>query len=383
MKIAHVLGHNSNWSIDSYNNQNIGDNFLITAYSHGMKFLTKKSFQNILDLSMIDLQYYGKKHSKGKLSEFDFHPSNVSSDDVTNVYFENCLKQAIKFQQENNFSNIIIPHLYEDEEVYSIVQTIKNINKYVSKIKRNGEKYFMTLPFANHIIVDKAKVEEILFECTDMDICFDGFFVVCENKPETRRKLSINLKLMKNLARVLKTLKDQGFETIYGYANWDAVIYLAHTDIDYITIGTYENLRNFDIKRFTEDESGGGSKGYYFSEKLLNMVRADDITLLRGMDCLEYIRNERNIFSDIILEEGFPWNIHKPDVNKNYLLAISRLLNNISGFTDIEERRKYVSGLVKNAIDTYDQINDKGVYLDKISDNYHLSTWRAFLSLSI
>jgi len=383
MKITHLLGHNSNWSIDSYHEQNIGDNFLITAYSHGMKFKTKKTFQKILDQSMIDLQYYGKKHSKGKLSEFSFHPSNVNGDDVTNVYFENCLKQAIKFQQDNNFKNIIIPHLYEDEEVSSIIQTIKSINRYVSKIQRNGEKYFMTLPFANHIIVDKVKVEEILLECTDMNICFDGFFVICENKPEIRKKLSTNLKLMKNLGRVLKTLKSQGFETIYGYANWDAILYLAHTDIDYITIGTYENLRNFDIKRFTEDESGGGSKGYYFSEILLNMVRADDITILREMDCLELIKNKRNIFSDIILEEGFPWNIHKPDVNKNYLLAISRLLITISQIEDIQERKKFVMGLVENAINTYDTISENNVYLDKISDNYHLSVWRSFLSLSI
>ncbi len=42
-------------------------------------------------------------------------------------------------------------------------------------------KYFMTLPFANHILIDKEKVEQILFECTDRRIGFDGYrdFIMC------------------------------------------------------------------------------------------------------------------------------------------------------------------------------------------------------------
>ncbi len=174
-------------------------------------------------------------------------------------------------------------------------------------------------------------------------VSFDGYFIVCENKPEFRKKLTTDIKVLRNLSKVLKTLKQQDFETIYAYANWDAIIMLALTDIDYVTIGTYENLRNFDIKRFTEDESGGGSKGYYFSEKLLNMVKADSVTLIRDTDNLNIIKNEKNIFSDIILKNGYPWNIHKPDVNKNYLLAISRLLNTISIINDKRKEKNMFS----------------------------------------
>jgi hypothetical protein len=382
MKVTHLLGHNSNWNIEAYFGQQIGEYFIITAFNHGTEFNAKNNFQKIHDISMIDLQFYGKKHKLGKLSEFSFHPANCPDKAVTSIYFENCQKQAITFQQEAGFKNIIIPHFYENEEVSDIVETIKKISRYVSKIKKEGEKYFMTLPFANHVIIDKDKVEEILFESTDMNISFDGYYVVCENKPEHRKKLTTDLKVLRNLSKVLKTLKQQEFETIYAYANWDAIIMLAQTDIDYITIGTYENLRNFDIKRFTEDESGGGSKGYYFSEKLLNMVKADYVTLIRDTNNLDIIRNDKNIFSDIILKEGYPWNIHKPDVNKNYLLAISRLLNKISTIADIDERKQYVLGLINNAIKNYKNLEQRGVYLDNESENYHLNTWKTYFANS-
>lgn len=384
MKITQVLGHNSNWNVDSYIGQNIGNFFLISAFTHGINFDSKALLKKVLDVSMIDLQFYGKNSNlqKGKLTEFPFHTSNIDDDEITNVYFESCAKQAIQFQIEKNFKNIVIPLFYENDEVNEIIYSIRTINNYVSKLDNKKHKFFMTLPFANHIIIDKDKVEEILFACTDMDICFDGYFITCENKPETKKKLTTDIKIFKNLTRVFKTLKAQNFETVYAYANWDAIIYLAQTDIDYITIGTYENLRNFDIKRFTEDISGGGSKGYYFSEKLLNMVRADDVTMLNDTGNINIIKNEKNIFSDIILKEGYPWNIHKPDVNKNYLLSISRLLLKISSISDLELRKIYVMGLIENAINNYNNLEGDRVFLNNESSNYHLNIWKTYLAKS-
>jgi hypothetical protein len=384
MKITHALGHNSNWNIDSYFKQDVGDYFLITAFTHGVNFDSKPLLKKVLDNSMIDLQFYGKNANiqKGKLDEFPFHTSNSGENEITSVYFENCAKQAIQFQIERNFKNIIVPLFYENDDIQDIIYTIKTLNKYVSKLDNGKYKFFMTLPLANHIIIDDDKVEEILFNCTDMDICFDGYFITCENKPETRKKLTTDIKIFKNLTRVFKTLKQQEFETIYAYANWDALIYLAQTDIDYLTIGTYENLRNFDIKRFTEDVSGGGSKGYYFSEKLLNMVRADDVTLVRDTDNLNIIRNEKNIFSDIILKEGYPWNIHKPDVNKNYLFSISQLLKKVSSITDLEFRKVYVMDLIEKAIKNYNYLEGNSVFLNNESSNYHLNIWKTYLANS-
>ncbi len=380
MKVTHILGHNANWNIESYLGQQIGDYFLITAFNHGFDYNLKKDFQKIQDISMIDLQFYGKKFKTGKFEKFPFHPVNCDKDAMTSIYFQNCIKESIIFQKDRGYGNIIIPHFYENEEVRDIIGTIINCNQYVSKIKNNNEKYFMTLPFANHIIIDKDKVEEILFACTNMNIQFDGYFIVCENKPENKKKLTTDLKVLKNITKVLKTLKHQEFETIYAYANWDAILLLSQTDIDYVTIGTYENLRNFDIKRFTEIESGGSSKGYYFSEKLLNMIKADSVTLIRNTDNLDIIRNDKNIFSDIILKDGYPWNIHKPDVNKNYLLAISRLLKQVSNITDITERKKFVNSLIDKAINNYNTLESKGVYLDNESSNYHLNIWKTYLA---
>nr|WP_320060043.1 hypothetical protein [uncultured Bacteroides sp.] len=385
MKIVQILGHNPNWNIETFTQQSIGDEFLITAFSFGSKFVDNKRVAPVLDKSMLDLQFYGQKNSaslsKGKLSDFDFHPARFSDDDeeATNIRINKCIEEAIEYQISLGFKKIIIPHFYEDNYVAGITSTIKVINQYVKNHKKEGIEYFMTLPLAYDIIRNQDNVENLLLELTDMSIIFDGYFVVCENKPEQGHKISNDIKLIANLSQVLRVLKYQGFKTIYGYANWDAIFFLAQTDIDYITIGTYENLRNFSIKRFTEDTSGGASQGYYFSEKLLNMVRAKDLINIRANGMLDIIENEQNIFSDVILNKNYVWNIHKPDVNKNYLLSISSLLKKISKIANIKDRIIYVLFLIQEAIENYQILDDNYVVLQSEGRNYHLNIWLMYL----
>lgn len=388
MKIVHSLGHNHNWNIESYYEQEIGDEFLITAFTFGADFESNKRIVPILEKCWIDLQFYGKKASgqisSGKLSEFSFHPANiVNEEELTNIYIQELIEQAIKFQEEKGFKKIIIPHYYEDTDSQAIIAIIKTTNRYLKSNGKKNVEYFMTLPFAYDIIRDNDKVNHLLIELTDMDIVFDGYFIACENKPEQGQKISRDSRLISNLSKVLRILKIQGFKTFYAYANWDAIVFLAQTDIDYISIGTYENLRNFSNKRFTEDISGGASDGYYFSEKMLNMVRAKDLKIIRELNALDLIRNERNIFSEIILQVDFKWNIHKPDVNKNYLLSVSRLLKKISDIDDNYKRTFYVLCLIQRANETYEKLNEEYILLQNEGRNYHLSVWQTQLLKSI
>jgi len=386
MKLIHILGHNFNWNIDSYIDQNIGDEFLITAFSLGNTYSSNSRIKPILDKCMIDLQFYGKKAqlSKGSLTKFDFHPANcIGIDEPTNVYFESCINDAINYQIKQGFKKIIIPNYYEDTDLRKITSFIKYANSFLIENKIDGVEYFMSIPLAYDIVRNNDFVDQLLIDLTDMEIAFDGYFIACENKPEQGHKISVDLRLITNLSKIFKTLKAQNFKTIYAYANWDALIYLSQTDIDYITIGTFENLRNFSKKRYTEDISGGASKGYYFSEKLLNMVRAMDLLNIRDNNMLDSIRNDRNIFSDIILIPGYDWNIHKPDVNKNYLLSISKLLNSVAEIYPIQDRIMYVLSLIQGGIDKYKQLDRSYVTLQSEGKNYHLNIWFNYLLKTI
>ncbi len=392
MKIYHQLGHNHKWALDAHFENGIGDGFIFCAYSFAYgkigQGVGKYKSPKYIDKSMIDLQFYGSKKTadSGKLSSYPFNPTYLQSDDSTMISGSELIKRAILYQEKLSIKNIIIPVFYhEQNELNSYLKYLNKINKFViGRKKKNSPnfKYYMTVPFSNEAILDENYVEDILQAMTDMSIAFDGYYIVCDAKPEYKKKISIDYDYYENLIKIFRVLKSQNFISVYGYANWDALLFSALCDIDYITIGTYENLRNFNIKRYTESLAGGPSQGWYFSEKLLNCIRAQELKKLRRNNCLDLIANEKNIFSDIVLNADYIWNTHKPDVHKNYLLAISRLLNEITSFQSVKKRMKVLEQRIVEARNLYEDLanNYRSFLVDECSD-YHLGTWESIIKM--
>ncbi|HEY4515591.1 MAG TPA: hypothetical protein VJH67_00150 [Candidatus Paceibacterota bacterium] len=379
MKLLHQLGHNHKWALDAFFENNIGDGFILSAFSIEKEkigqILSGYSPDKYLPVSFLDLQFYaGKDSLGGKLDTYGFHPINHKTED-TEVSTLDAVMAGVKFQEKLGFKNILIPNIYIDPENPDRTgRLIKEINKRISKERKENILYFMTIPIIGSVIDNDSDVEKLLQELTDMDICFDGYYVVCESNLEFKKKISTDYKYYINLSKILTTLKKQDFKTMLGFSNIDALVFSTMADIDYITIGTYENLRKFSIKRFTEESNGGASEGWYYSGKILNFIKARQIEIFRGKGLLNLIKNQDNVFSDVILTEGYQWNTHRPDVHKNYLVEISRQLKELNS-REVSNRSKYFIEIVEKSRGLYHDLESKGVYLDDESSNYHLATW--------
>ncbi len=388
MKLLHQLGHNYIWALDSYFKNNIGDGFIIGAYSIekdkiGGELSGYKS-EEYLPISFIDLQFYGSKASNGrKLKTYDFHPINHPKSSATEISTVDAVLAGIKFQEKLGLTNIIIPNLYihtdKEEQNTKLLRTINAKVKSHKKQKKEEASYFLTVPISGSLIREDEEVEKLLQELTDMEIEFDGYYIACESNLEARKKISVDFKYYSNLNKVISTLKKQGFKIILGFANVDALVFAALENIDYVSIGTYENLRNFNIKRFTLENTGGKSDGWYYSEKIMNFISANRLEIFYKRNAIEIIRNEDNIFSDVILRQGYSWNTHRPDVHKNYLLAISRQLKKIGEGKTRQERITILERMIKDARKNHKEIEKKGIIVDDESSNYHLPLWLTIL----
>ncbi len=384
MKILHQLGHNKKWNIDALFENGIGDGLIYGAFNTELEKLQNFD-KKLLDLSLVDLQYYGKHSSKdlGKFDTYQFHPASshiegkTTTDGMTNIY------NGIKFQENIGVSKIIIPNYYEQRNADKFIEIIKKANEYIGKNKKDGLFYYMTIPLSNSFIHDDATINRLLTFLTDMHIHFDGYYIVCESSPGYKQKVSVDSNYLENVSKFFSVIKKQSFSVVFGYANWDAILFISLVDMDYVTIGTYENLRNFSPTRYSQEGTGGPSDGWYFSEKLLNFIRAREITNLRRKECLNLISNEMNIFSDVILEPGFAWNTHKPEVHKNYLLSISKLLQEISSLPNKIKKIEFMLKKIETARNTYMDLAGRKVFLTDESDDYHLGTWFSFLRSKI
>ncbi|MBK9331668.1 MAG: hypothetical protein IPM96_04485 [Ignavibacteria bacterium] len=297
VKILHQLGHRSNWNLDCFFENQIGDGFIFSAYSFPEGKISTPisgySADEYLPISLVDLQYYGYKNSKdkGQLSSYDFHPAKMESDGTTITDYPYLIVKGIDYQEKLGLSKIIIPMRCEvNKDIDKLASIVDKINNYITKNKNNGVEYFLTVSFNDSEIKDSEWVEKILTLLTNVNKKFDGYYVVCDLAPEYKKKISVHYDYYNNLTRIFSILKKNGFKTIYGYANWDAIAFIALTDIDYVSIGSFENLRRFSIKRFTEDIGGGPSQGWYYSEKVMNMIRSQELVKLRSNNCINLIQ---------------------------------------------------------------------------------------------
>lgn len=393
LKILHQLGHRQKWNLDCYFDNQIGDGFIFSAFSFAKSEIGKKISgyepEQYLPISFLDLQYYGYKNSKdkGKLNTYDFHPAKMEADGTTVTEYPKLIFDGINHQIKIGVKKVIIPMRCETtKDITKFSAIVEKINEYVSTKKKKNIEYYLTVPFTDSEIKDTDWVEKVLTLLTNINKVFNGYYIVCDTAPEYKKKISVNYDYYKNLTRIFSVLKKNNFKLIYGYANWDAIIFLALVDIDYISIGTFENLRKFNIKRFTEDVGGGPSQGWYYSEKLLNMIKSQELVKLRGSDCIKLIENKNNIFSGIILDRAYPWvnnGNNRPDVHKNYLLSISRELREISLQKIGNDRINYVLKRIGAAKNIYKYLYDKKVYLEDESSDYHLSVWETFLKSNL
>jgi hypothetical protein len=386
MKLLHKLGHNYKWGLDAYFQNHIGDGFILCAYSISKDLigtaLSGYKKEDYLPISFLDLQFYASKASNGgSLKTYAFHPANHQATKNTEVSNLDAVIAGVQFQEKAGFKNIIVPSVYiHPDRGNKTSLFIQEANAKIKKIKKSGSKYFLTVPISGKTIREDSEVEKLLQELTDMDIEFDGYYIACEPNLETKKKISVDFNYYMNLGKILSTLKKQNFKVILGFANVDSLVFAATSEIDYVSIGTYENLRNFNIKRFMGDVKGGPSEGWYYSEKLMNFIKARQLDIIRKRGALDLIKNDENIFSDIILKEGYPWNTHRPDIHKNYLLAISRQLEKIGSAGSESERVAVLKNMIETARNAYKKLEEQGIFLDDESSNYHLPLWMTVIN---
>ena len=214
MKILHQLGHNYIWSLDSHFKNNVGDGFILGAYSIEKdkisQGLSGYKPEEYLPISFIDLQFYGSKASNGrKLKTYDFHPINHPKSSSTEVSTVDAALAGIKFQEELGLKNVIVPNLYihtDKEEQNTTLLKALNAKVAAHKKKIKGEAtYFLTVPISGSLIREDEEEEKLLQELTEMEIEFDGYYIVCEPNLEARKKVSVDFKYYSNLNKVICT----------------------------------------------------------------------------------------------------------------------------------------------------------------------------------
>ena len=164
-----------------------------------------------------------------------------------------------------------------------------------------------------------------------------------------------------------------------GYNDIEGILYYIASP-DAISMGSYENLRRFEIRRFTTTPRQMQSPpiARLYSGKLFQFIDYRYIDSILSM-----YGNSKNIFEDskykpLMFKPEYNWHFQRPEPYKHFFLIFTEQIRSLP--SSFEERIVFLRNSFRKAIDLFKEIIDSGVYLDENSDGSHLNFWLTALN---
>lgn len=374
MKVYHQTGFRLNWNIDCFQ-QNVGDGLIFSPINIDSDKLIQLD-NSLKETSFLDPQLYLLNEAKGTLDTYPYFPGNIKPDystpDLDNS--NQILAQlCIDYQLKNNFEYIVIPtRYYVDNPTTYFLQTGDYfVSPFIDYIRTQGikKKILQSVIVKTIMLTDEEKRNETLNWITGQQI--DGVYLIFEDNA-TGKQIK-DFEFLLNALNFIHILKMNGMEVHLGYNNTEAILYSIAMP-DSVSIGSYENLRSFGIKRFQDLENGPmrAPRARLYSSLLLQWI---DYQYIDAMSKL--IDNYENYFDDseykpLMFKPDYNWQFMKPEPYKHYFYVFN---NQIKALPETQlERIESLKANIRQSVNLFRKIEET-VLLDDDSNGSHLPNW--------
>lgn len=375
MKVYHQTGFRDNWNRESYL-KGIGDGLIYSPVNIDADKLLGID-RSLKISSFLDPQLYLLAEAKGNLHTYPYFPGNLKPDfstpDLDNSNLQ-IAKLCIDYQLDNEFEYLVIPTRYNEDNPtsYFLQSTEFFVLPFCEYVRDNKieKKILLSVIVKSIMLSDKEKRDEVLNWITSHQQV-DGVYLIFENNFSYKQIKDFDFLL--NALQFIRILKENKMEVHIGYTNTEAILYSIAMP-DSITIGSYENLRSFGIKRFQEIESSPmrSPNARLYSSKLFQWI---DYQYIEAMKSL--LHSYESFFDDselkpLMFKSEFKWHFAKPEPYKHYFYVFYNQIKALPKEQDL--RIEKLEKDIKTAINLFENI-EKFVLLDDNSNGSHLPTW--------
>ncbi|MBN2285260.1 MAG: hypothetical protein JXI43_02340 [Tissierellales bacterium] len=368
MDVYHQTGHNSVWNIDSFIEDNAGSGLIFSPVNDSAEKILNIS-EDVKKVSFFDPQLYLPKSLKGKLSSFDYFPSNFRKDFKTsdfNQEKQEIAQRCIDFQIANHFKYVVIPSRYYEvlpSNFYEQFEDhlIEPFLFYYQSLK-SPKKIILTIIVKQEQLMNDLNRDELLNWITGIE-GIDGVYLIFENN-----FLSKQIKdsaYLNNALILIHSLKTNELNVHIGYTNIEGILY-SIAGPDSISMGSYENLRQFNVNRFVIKEKGPirAPNPRLYSRPLFQLIEygyKDGIIAL--------FPNWEKIFEDsrykpLMFKEEYNWHFMKAEPYKHFFLLFSSQVSSLPG--DLNDRIETLRMSFKSAIQLFKEMESVGIYLARV-----------------
>lgn len=375
MKVYHQVGHNYKWNIDSYND-GCGEGLILSPInmeSDKLLALPEATRKN----SFMDPQMYLLGTERASIGSYPFFPGNIKMGFSTTDLATSNTKIAqlcTDYQVQAQMKYVVIPTRYLDATPSKYLEQMTS-GFVIPFLDYRGQKgittpYLLTVVVKQSILTTVELRDELLNWMTGIQ-GVAGFYLIFDNNFHSKQIKDFDY--LRNALFFIHVLKMNAFEVHVGYTNTEGLLFSAAMP-DSVSIGSYENLRNFRISRFEipDRKRIQGPNPRLYSTKLLQWM---EYTYIQSME--QMVPDYKKYFDDsnyrpLMFEQEFKWHFAKPELYKHYFEVFSQQIGNLPD--NQTERIDNIKQQIQAAIAHYHEIKQY-ILLDDDSDDSHLPTW--------
>ena len=380
-KVYHQCGFREKWNMDIFLSEGVGDGLILSPVN--LKLSKMVALQDeIKNNSIFDPQFYKPNSDKALLAEYDFFPDKLMEGYETEAFdnFANeCANRCTDFQIANGFKYITIPTICFEEYRADYLEVLRNSFTYPFldnlKEKEFSQKVILTIILHSNQIKPGTIRDELLNYLTE-STSIDGIYIIPYTKKTSKRLKDIEF--IYNMMTFIDVLRNNDLEVHVGYTDIVGLLYTL-ADTTSISMGSYENLRNFSLKRFMITESGGqGPSPRIYSALLLQWINYNYLLPL-NIAAGEKKYFDENKHSIEMFKPDFKWHFTKPALYKHYFVSYYNQINSLQN--TFEERYNQIVNIIESAINEFNHIRECGIFLGNDDDGSHLPMWLTVLNM--
>ena len=382
MELLHQIGHNFKWNIQSYNDDEAGDGFILSPVNIDYNKLQSLP-ESVCKNSYFDAQLYLPGDAKGGLASYPYFPANIdphfSTSDFDDLK-EEIANRCVQLQQSKGFRAILIPVRYFEHEPTDFLarQRTHLVDPFLQAVGRLSDRatVLLTAILKGDTLKDREQRETMLDWLTGIPE-IDGIYLIFDFAI-TSKQIK-DPELLSEALYFIHALKQNELQVRVGYTNTEGLLFsLAMPDS--ISFGAYENLRSFGVMRFVTADSGvqHGPNARLYSSRLLQWVEKPYIDAIRSLYDDWSLLFPDSKYKPIMFQPDYKWHFTKPELYKHFFMEFSRQVRELpDGYL---ARKNHIVELVHAAINEYDKIQTK-VLLNPDSDGSHLPHWINAISI--
>lgn len=374
LQLLHQVGHNSNWNVESFEQDNCGDGLILSPLHQNVAAVEKLS-PSTRSKSIFDPQFYLPSSRKPKLQTYSFFPEAVDGGFQTSTFTAHVAGIAadcIDFQKKMGFRTIVVPTRFLDELYTDYFDRQRRFTVDAFMEAAGGKAVCLSIAVTAAMIEDEGFRTRLLNWITSYPNV-EEVYLMYQHVRDTKQVQDASF--LKSCNVFFGEIVGSGLKLTVGYTNVEGLLFATAANIT-VSMGSFENTRIFSVEKFLESEGERrGPKARIYLAGLLNWVQFQDAKTIqtRAPEIWKAVYNPTK-WADIALALPVEPTFNQPQLYKHFFKNIHDQVSSMKALS-LPQRRLELLERLRQARIFYSQLSASGIELEKHGRGGHIEAW--------